>query len=233
LEIRPGEMVGIVGRSGAGKSTLVALIPRFYDPAEGSMELDGVDLRKIDLATLRSHIGMVLQEPYLFHGTIKENIAYGKPDADMLDIIRAAKAANAHEFIMEFPDAYDSYVGERGMKLSGGQRQRISIARALLRDPKILILDEATSAVDSESEYAIQQALERLLKGRTTIAIAHRLSTLRKADKLIVLENGEIVEEGTHEELMEKEDGIYRRLVEIQMRMSETLAFVPAKANGH
>jgi ABC-type multidrug transport system fused ATPase/permease subunit len=177
---------------------------------------------------------MVLQEPYLFHGTIKENIAYGKPDADMLDIIRAAKAANAHQFIMEFPDGYDAYVGERGMKLSGGQRQRISIARALLRDPKILILDEATSAVDSESEYAIQQALERLLQGRTTIAIAHRLSTLRKADKLIVLENGEIVEEGTHEELMAKEDGIYRRLVEIQMRMSETLSAADFNGgNGH
>jgi ABC-type multidrug transport system fused ATPase/permease subunit len=234
LEIRPGEMVGIVGRSGAGKSTLAALIPRFYDPTEGSIKLDGIDLRKIDLAALRSNIGMVLQEPYLFHGTIKENIAYGKPDADMLDIIRAAKAANAHQFIMEFPDAYDSYVGERGMKLSGGQRQRISIARALLRDPKILILDEATSAVDSESEYAIQQALERLLQGRTTIAIAHRLSTLRKADKLIVLENGEIVEEGTHEELMAKEDGIYRRLVEIQMRMSETLSAADFNGgNGH
>ena len=236
LEISPGEMVGIVGRSGAGKSTLAALIPRFYDPAEGSIKLDGIDLRKIDLATLRANIGMVLQEPYLFHGTIKENIAYGKPDADMLDIIRAAKAANAHGFIMEFPDAYDAYVGERGMKLSGGQRQRISIARALLRDPKILILDEATSAVDSESEYAIQQALERLLQGRTTIAIAHRLSTLRKANKLIVLENGEIVEEGTHEELMAKEDGIYRRLVEIQMRMSETLSTVPLNGdngNGH
>ena len=234
LEIRPGEMVGIVGRSGAGKSTLAALIPRFYDPIEGSIRLDGIDLRKIDLIALRSNIGMVLQEPYLFHGTIKENIAYGKPDADMLDIIRAAKAANAHQFIMEFPDAYDAYVGERGMKLSGGQRQRISIARALLRDPKILILDEATSAVDSESEYAIQQALERLLQGRTTIAIAHRLSTLRKADKLIVLENGEIVEEGTHEELMEREEGIYRRLVEIQMRMSETLSAADFNGgNGH
>ncbi len=232
LEIRPGEMVGIVGRSGAGKSTLAALIPRFYDPTAGSIELDGIDLRKIDLHTLRKHIGMVLQEPYLFHGTIKENIAYGKPEANMLEIIRAAKAANAHQFIMEFPDAYDTYVGERGTKLSGGQRQRISIARALLRDPKILILDEATSAVDSESEYAIQQALERLLQGRTTIAIAHRLSTLRKANKLIVLESGEIVEQGTHEKLMEKEDGIYRRLVEIQMRMSETLSFTPV-LNGN
>lgn len=232
LEIRPGEMVGIVGHSGAGKSTLVALIPRFYDPTEGKVMLDGIDLRQIDLHALRANIGMVMQEPYLFHGTIKENITYGKPDADMLEVIKAAKAANAHGFIMEFPDGYDAYVGERGTKLSGGQRQRISIARALLRDPKILILDEATSAVDSESEYAIQQALERLLRGRTTIAIAHRLSTLRKADKLIVLENGEIVEEGTHEELMENEDGIYRRLVEIQMRMSETLSVIPRGGNG-
>ncbi|MDW8028906.1 MAG: ABC transporter ATP-binding protein [Armatimonadota bacterium] len=232
LEIRPGEMLGIVGKSGSGKSTLAALIPRFYDPTEGQIKLDGIDLRKIDLASLRANIGMVLQEPYLFHGTVKENIAYGKPDADMLEIIRAAKAANAHQFIMEFPDAYDAYVGERGMKLSGGQRQRISIARALLRDPKILILDEATSAVDSESEYAIQQALERLLQGRTTIAIAHRLSTLRKAQKLIVLENGEIAEEGTHEELMAKEEGIYKRFVEIQMRMSETLSTVSGR-NGN
>lgn len=227
LKIKPGEMVGIVGRSGAGKSTLVSLIPRFYDPSDGQILLDGLDLRKVDLQSLRANIGMVLQEPYLFHGTIKENITYGKPDANILEIIRAAKAANVHDFIMEFPDGYDTHVGERGIKLSGGQRQRISISRALLHNPKILILDEATSAVDSESEYAIQQALERLLQGRTTIAIAHRLSTLRKADKLIVLESGEIVEEGTHEELMEKEDGIYHRLVEMQMRMSETLAVLP------
>ncbi|MCS7224084.1 MAG: ABC transporter ATP-binding protein/permease [Armatimonadetes bacterium] len=223
LEIRPGEMLGIVGHSGAGKSTLAALIPRFYDVTDGIIELDRLDLRKWDLATLRSHIGMVLQDPYLFHATIKENLTYGKPDADMIQVMRAAKAANAHQFIMDLPDGYDTYVGERGIRLSGGQRQRISIGRALLKDPKILILDEATSSVDSESEYAIQQALDRLLKGRTTIAIAHRLSTLRKADKLIVLESGQIVEEGTHEELMAA-NGTYRRLVEIQTRMSESLS---------
>ncbi len=223
LEIKPAEMLGIVGRSGAGKSTLASLIPRFYDVTDGSIELDGIDLRKWDLATLRSSIGMVLQDPYLFHATIKENLTYGKPDADMISVMRAAKAAHAHQFIMALPDAYDTYVGERGIRLSGGQRQRISIGRAILKDPKILILDEATSSVDSESEYAIQQALDRLLEGRTTIAIAHRLSTLRRATRLIVVEDGEIIEEGTHEELMAR-SGVYRRFVEIQTRMSETLS---------
>lgn len=231
LEVKPGETIGIVGRSGAGKTTLAGLISRFYDPKEGRILLDGYDLRTLDLKALREKMGVVLQEPFLFHGTVRENIAYGRPDADMEDIIRAAKVANAHEFILELPDAYDSYVGERGMKLSGGQRQRLSIARAILRDPKILILDEATSSVDSESEYAIQRALERLMQGRTTFAIAHRLSTLRSADRLIVLDDGRIVETGTHDELMQR-DGIYRRLVQIQTELSRSLLTDDNGGNG-
>ncbi|MFA4029066.1 MAG: hypothetical protein GDYSWBUE_001664 [Candidatus Fervidibacterota bacterium] len=222
LKVRPGETIGIVGRSGAGKTTLTALVARFYDPKEGRILIDGHDLRQLDLKALREKMGVVLQEPFLFHGTIYENIAYGRPNATMEEIIKAAKAANAHQFILNFPDAYDTYVGERGTKLSGGERQRISIARAILRDPKILILDEATSSVDSESEYAIQKALERLLKGRTTFAIAHRLSTLRNADRLIVLDSGRVVEMGTHEELMQR-DGIYKRLVQIQAMLSNSL----------
>lgn len=222
LRVRPGETIGIVGRSGAGKTTLTALVTRFYDPKEGRILIDGHDLRQLDLKALREKMGVVLQEPFLFHGTICENIAYGRPNATMEEIIKAAKAANAHQFILNLPDAYDTYVGERGTKLSGGERQRISIARAILRDPKILILDEATSSVDSESEYAIQKALERLLKGRTTFAIAHRLSTLRNADRLIVLDSGRIVEMGTHEELMQR-DGIYKRLVQIQAMLSNSL----------
>ncbi|MCS7252550.1 MAG: ABC transporter ATP-binding protein [Armatimonadota bacterium] len=222
LKVRPGETIGIVGRSGAGKTTLTALVTRFYDPKEGRILIDGHDLRQLDLKALREEMGVVLQEPFLFHGTICENIAYGRPNATMEEVIKAAKAANAHQFILNLPDAYDTYVGERGTKLSGGERQRISIARAILRDPKILILDEATSSVDSESEYAIQKALERLLKGRTTFAIAHRLSTLRNADRLIVLDSGRIVEMGTHEELMQR-DGIYKRLVQIQAMLSNSL----------
>lgn len=231
LKVRPGETIGIVGRSGSGKTTLTALIARFYDPKEGRILIDGHDLRELDLKKLREKMGVVLQEPFLFHGTIWENIAYSRPNATMEEIIKAAKTANAHKFILELPDAYDTYVGERGTKLSGGERQRISIARAILRDPKILILDEATSSVDSESEYAIQKALDRLLKGRTTFAIAHRLSTLRNADKLIVLDNGEIVEMGTHEELMQK-DGIYKRLVQIQALLSNSLIEEGDNGNG-
>jgi len=217
LDIRPGEMVGLVGHSGSGKSTLVNLICRFYDVTEGSIKVDGVDLRRIRVADYRRHIGLVLQEPFLFFGTIAENIAYGKPDATREEIVAAARAAHAHEFILRLPHGYDSLVGERGQGLSGGERQRISIARALLIDPAILILDEATSAVDTETEKEIQRALDNLVKGRTTIAIAHRLSTLRKADRLVVMDRGEIVELGPHDELIAKQ-GHYWRLWEAQAR---------------
>ena len=217
LNIRPGEMVGLVGHSGSGKSTLVNLICRFYDVSEGSIRLDGIDIRSIAVADYRRHIGLVLQEPFLFFGTIAENIAYGRPDATHEEIVAAARAAHAHEFILRLPHGYDSLVGERGQALSGGERQRISIARALLIDPQILILDEATSSVDSTTEREIQKALDNLVQGRTTIAIAHRLSTLRKADRLIVLERGRIIEEGTHDDLMQL-DGTYRRMIETQAR---------------
>jgi len=217
LTIEPGEMVGLVGHSGSGKSTLVNLICRFYDVAEGSIRVDGVDIRSLPLSQYRSNIGLVLQEPFLFFGTIAENIAYGKPDASRSEIIAAARAAHAHEFILRLPQGYDSMVGERGQGLSGGERQRISIARALLIDPRILILDEATSSVDSETEKEIQRALENLVQGRTTIAIAHRLSTLHRADRLVVLDRGHVVEEGKHDDLMARE-GAYFRLYEAQAR---------------
>ncbi|MFG6489936.1 ABC transporter ATP-binding protein [Roseateles sp. BYS78W] len=217
LDIRPGEMVGLVGHSGSGKSTLVNLICRFYDVTEGGIKVDGVDLRRVKVADYRRHIGLVLQEPFLFFGTIAENIAYGKPDATRDEIVAAARAAHAHEFILRLPHGYDSLVGERGQGLSGGERQRISIARALLIDPAILILDEATSAVDTETEKEIQRALDNLVKGRTTIAIAHRLSTLRKADRLVVMDRGEIVELGPHDELIALQ-GHYWRLWEAQAR---------------
>jgi ATP-binding cassette, subfamily B, bacterial len=217
LDIRPGEMVGLVGHSGSGKSTLVNLICRFYDVTEGAIKVDGVDLRRVRVSDYRRHIGLVLQEPFLFFGTIAENIAYGKPDATRDEIVAAARAAHAHEFILRLPHGYDSLVGERGQGLSGGERQRISIARALLIDPAILILDEATSAVDTETEKEIQRALDNLVKGRTTIAIAHRLSTLRKADRLVVMDRGEIVELGPHDELIAQQ-GHYWRLWEAQAR---------------
>ena len=217
LNIRAGEMVGLVGHSGSGKSTLVNLICRFYDVAEGAILLDGKDIRSFAVADYRRNIGLVLQEPFLFFGTIAENIAYGKPHATREEIIAAARAAHAHEFILRLSQGYDSMVGERGQGLSGGERQRISIARALLIDPPILILDEATSSVDSETEKEIQKALDNLVQGRTTIAIAHRLSTLHRADRLVVLDRGVVVEEGSHDELMARE-GAYHRLYEAQAR---------------
>ena len=223
LNIAPGEMIGLVGHSGSGKSTLVNLICRFYDVSEGSIKVDGVDIRSYPVADYRRNIGLVLQEPFLFFGTIAENIAYGKPDATRAEILAAARAAHAHEFILRLPQAYDSMVGERGHGLSGGERQRISIARALLIDPRILILDEATSSVDSETEKEIQKALNNLVKGRTTIAIAHRLSTLHKADRLVVLDRGQVVEEGPHDELMARE-GAYFRLYEAQARNAAGMA---------
>jgi ATP-binding cassette subfamily B protein len=221
LTIHPGEMIGLVGHSGSGKSTLVNLICRFYDVTEGSIMVDGVDIRSLALADYRRNIGLVLQEPFLFFGTIADNIAYGRPEASRNEIIAAARAAHAHDFILRLPHGYDSLVGERGQALSGGERQRISIARALLINPRLLILDEATSSVDTQTETEIQKALDNLVRGRTTIAIAHRLSTLRQADRLVVLDRGRVVEQGNHEALMRRE-GHYFRLYQAQLRNVDT-----------
>jgi ATP-binding cassette subfamily B protein len=219
--IAPGEMVGLVGHSGAGKSTVINLLCRFYDVDGGRIAIDGVDLRRLDGSDIRRNIGVVLQDTFLFNGTIAENIAYARPEASLSDIIAAAKAANAHDFIVGKPDGYDTVLGERGVTISGGERQRLSIARAILHDPRILILDEATASVDTDTEAKIQEAIARLVKGRTTIAIAHRLSTLRNADRLLVLKGGEVIEQGTHEELLAKEGGEFRRLVDAQQAMSK------------
>ncbi len=221
LTIAPGEMIGLVGHSGSGKSTLVNLMCRFYDVTEGSISIDGVNIRSLPISEFRRNIGLVLQEPFLFFGSIAENIAYGKPEASRTEIVAAARAAHAHEFILRLPHGYDSLVGERGHGLSGGERQRISIARALLIDPRILILDEATASVDTETEKEIQKALDNLVHGRTTIAIAHRLSTLHKANRLVVLDRGQIVEIGNHDELMARE-GAYYRLYQAQARNVDT-----------
>ncbi len=217
LQIEPGEMIGLVGHSGSGKSTLVNLICRFYDVSQGAILVDGIDLRSVAISDYRQNIGVVLQEPFLFFGTIAENIAYGKPDATRDEIIAAARAAHAHEFILRLPHGYDSLVGERGQSLSGGERQRISIARALLIDPRILILDEATSSVDTTTEKEIQKALDNLVRGRTTIAVAHRLSTLRRADRLVVLDGGRVIEEGQHDDLIAL-GGAYNRLYQAQLQ---------------
>jgi ATP-binding cassette subfamily B protein len=219
LTIHPGEMIGVVGPTGAGKSTLINLVCRFYDVGDGAIVVDGHDVRSFPLSEYRRNIGIVLQEPFLFFGTIAENIAYGQPGATPEEIIAAARAARAHEFILRLPDGYDSLVGERGQSLSGGERQRISIARALLIDPKILILDEATSSVDTETEREIQEALDNLIRGRTTIAIAHRLSTLRRADRIVVLERGRIAEVG-HELDLLKRPGAFARLHRAQLELA-------------
>ena len=220
LDVAPGEMIGLVGHSGAGKSTTINLLCRFYDVDQGQILVDGVDIRELPQHDLRSRIGVVLQDTFLFGGTIAENIRYAKPDASFEEVLKAAKTANAHEFIVQKMDGYDTRVGERGLMLSGGERQRISIARAILHDPRILILDEATSSVDTDTEKQIQEAIARLIKGRTTFAIAHRLSTLRNASRLVVLKGGEITEVGTHDELLAKK-GEFHRLVEIQKEISQ------------
>ena len=211
----PGQTIAILGQTGSGKSSIITLIPRFYDVAEGAVLIDGHDVRGVTLDSLRKQIGIVLQETTLFTGTIRENIAYGRPEASLDDVISVAKAAQAHDFILEQPDGYDTEVGERGVKLSGGQKQRIAIARALLLDPRILIMDDSTSSVDAETEYKIQQALEELQKGRTTFVIAQRISTVRNADKILVLDNGKLAAEGTHEELQESSE-LYMEIIETQ-----------------
>ena len=223
LDIQPGEMIGLVGKSGVGKTTTINLIARFYDVDYGAIEIDGIDIRRIALRDLRSQIGIVLQEPVLFSGTIAENIGYGRPGSSFADIMAAARAANAHNFIMAKPDGYETQVGEKGAGLSGGERQRVSIARAILHNPRVLILDEATASVDVETELQIQEAIQRLVEGRTTVAIAHRLSTLRNADRLMVLDDGRIVESGTHAELMAKQ-GTFYELVNLQKEVAEIIA---------
>ncbi len=223
LEVAPGEMIGLVGRSGVGKTTTINLVSRFYDVDRGTLSIDGIDIRKIRLQDLRSQIGVVPQEPVLFTGTIAENISYGKPGAELDEIMDAARTANAHKFIMAKPDGYDTMLGERGAGLSGGERQRIAIARAILHDPRVLILDEATASVDVETEKQIQESIARLIEGRTTFAIAHRFSTLRNADRLVVLEAGRIVEIGTHDELLER-DGRFAELVRLQREVSAIIA---------
>ncbi len=215
-----GQVIALMGPTGSGKSSIINLIPRFYDPVEGRVRVDGVDVRELTLESLRGQIGIVLQEPFLFSATLAENIAYGRPDASQDEIEAAARAANAHDFVESFPDGYDTRVGERGVTLSGGQKQRIAIARALLYDPRILILDDSTSSVDTETEHIIQQALQTLMQGRTTFVIAQRLLTLKHADQILVLDRGRIVQRGTHDELL-REGGLYQQIYDLQLRDQE------------
>ena len=221
FEMKPGQMVALVGPSGAGKTSIANLLSRFYDPIQGRITLDGHDLREITLDSLRSHVSVVLQDTFLFNSTVRENLLYGKPDASDEELVTATQAAYAHEFIETLPEGYDTEIGERGVKLSGGQKQRLALARAILADPRILILDEATSSVDAEAEYLIQQALESVLRGRTSLVIAHRLSTIRNADKIIALEEGRIIEVGDHRELMQR-GGLYSQLYRRQLELSAT-----------
>ena len=230
FRIRPGEVVGVVGRSGAGKTTLAGLVARFYDPQKGRVLLDGRDVRTIAAADLSSHVGLVLQEPFIFRGTLAENIAYGRPEAGRETILRAAAAGDCHEFVSRMPLGYDSEVGERGAGLSGGEKQRVSIARAILHDPEVLILDEATSSLDTEAERVIHESLNRLVEGRTTVIIAHRLVTLRGCDRILVMDRGRLAEAGTHEELLARPGGIYRALVESQERPSRNRRRQPGRA---
>jgi ATP-binding cassette subfamily B protein len=220
LKVEPNQIIALIGPTGSGKTSLVNLVPRFYDVSEGAVLVDGIDVRKVELSSLRKQIGIVLQTSLLFSDTIRNNIAYGRPDASLDEVIAAAKAAQAHEFISEMSDGYDTEIGERGITLSGGQRQRIAIARALLLDPRILILDDSTSSVDTETEHLIQQALDRLMEGRTTFIIAQRLSSVRRADLILVLEDGQIVERGKHDELLAR-NGLYREIYELQLRGQE------------
>lgn len=222
LEAQPGQVVALLGQTGSGKSSLINLIPRFYDVSEGRVTIDGIDIREVQLTSLRRQIGIVLQESVLFSATIRENIAYGRPEIGMDAIIAAAKAANAHDFIMEFPQGYETEIGERGVTLSGGQRQRVAIARALLIDPRILILDDSTSSVDTRTEYLIQEALNRLMEGRTTFVIAQRLTTVQNAHQILVLDRGEIAERGTHQELLAK-NGLYADIYRLQLADQERL----------
>jgi len=225
LEIEAGKTLALVGPSGGGKTTICHLIPRFYELNEGEISIDGMDIKDVTLKSLRRNIGIVQQDVFLFTGTIKENILYGNPEASDEEVVKAAKNANIHEFICSLPDGYDTYVGERGVKLSGGQKQRISIARVFLKNPPILILDEATSALDNTSELIIQKSLEDLSKGRTTIVVAHRLSTVKNADEIVVLTDKGIIEKGPHEELMAKE-GVYSKLYNAQFK-----GFIPDEIN--